>query len=150
MVSEELLLELYNRTLADTARGFATDLTDTILQYLPPRDILILAIRRPSIPNVYGGILVPTLESKRYIPIFHSVETNDNGSGIGLKGIPQDLFRQRPVLWVDVHFSPVLGIYLPYTLEQGASRALYGAPIPSPSSLWEYTDGRIVRLQKSV
>lgn len=149
MVSEELLLELYHRTLATTAGNFATDLTETLLQYLPPQDILVLAITRPSLPNIYGGLLVPTLQSKGYNPIFHSVETTDNGTG--LKEIPpKSLLRQKPVLYVDVHFSPRLGIYLPFILEQDADRALYSTPIPPPSSLWEYTSGRIVRLEKSV
>lgn len=148
MVNEELLLELYNRTLALTAENFATDLTNTLLQHLPPQDILVLAINRPSLPNVYGSLLVPTLQSKRYNPIFHSVETSDNG--VGLRGIPSSLLKQKPVLYVDVHFSPQLGIYLPFSLEQDANRALYCSPIPPPSSLWEYTGGRIVRLERSV
>lgn len=149
MVSEELLLDLYHRTLATTARDFATDLTDTLLQHLPPQDILVLGINRPSLPNVYGAILVPTLQSRGYNPTFHSVETTDNGTG--LKEIPpKSLLRQKPVLYVDVHFSPRLGLYLPFILEQNVDRALYSAPIPPPSSLWEYTNGRIVRLEKSV
>lgn len=150
MNSEELLLELYNRTLAGAAANFAIDVTDTLLVHLPPpQDIIVLNIvnRSAVYPNIYASMLVPTLQSKMYNPSLYPVETGENGTGLK-EFPPEDLVRGKPVIYVDVHFSPRIGLYLPFAAEQNVSRALYAAPIPPPSSLWEYADGRMVRLTK--
>ena len=147
-MQEDELLELYNRTLADSAAVFAIDVTDTLFVNLPPpHDITVLSLtNRSSIyPNVYGSLLVPTLQQRNYSPSLYPVEISENGTSLR-NFPPKGVIKGSTILYVDVHFSPRVGLYLPYALEQGVSRALYASPIPSPSSLWEYVDVRLVRL----
>ena len=150
MTQEELFLDMYNRVLADVAATFARDLTDTLLVYMPPpQDVVVLNIisRSSMYPNVYAPLLVPTLQTKRYNPSLYPVEPSENGTL--LKDFPpREVTTGKPLIFVDVHFSPRIGLYLPYALEQKVPRALYASPIPPPSSLWEYKEGRVVRLEK--
>lgn len=147
---DEELLELYHRIMADVATNFAMDATDILVENLKPQDVLVLNItdKRAIYPNDYSSLLVPTLQNRSYNPILHPVEIDENGT-LFRHFPPSSVVRDKPIIFVDVHFSPRLGLYLPYALEKGASRAFYASPTPPPSSVWEYKEGRLIQLKRS-
>lgn len=152
MIKEELLklgTELYHRAIAEFATNFAIDVTETLTKVLPPpQDIIVLDIIDKFSPNDYSSILIPTLQTKGYLPSLYHIETNENGTYAPKNFPPQSIVKGRPVLYVGVNFSPLVWTYLQYSLERNVSKAIFASPIPPPSALWEYVEGRTIRLQK--
>lgn len=150
MTSDEelrLLTELYHRTIADFATEFAISTTKTLTTHLPPpTEVVVIDLINKAFPNDYSSMLIPALQNREYVPILHHIESTENGMWTPRNFPPQSVIKNKPVIYVGVHFTPYVGFYLPYALEKGASRAIYASPTPPPSSLWEYKEGRLIRL----
>jgi hypothetical protein len=139
---------MYHRFIADSAAGFAREAASILARNVPPfSEIAILGIEDIHYPNDYATVLVPSLRNMGYKPSFYSVELNGTDLMVPKNFPLVGTIRNRSVVYVAVHATPLMGSLLPYTLERGASRAMFAAPMPSPATIWEYVRDRAVQLR---